>query len=372
MFFTIFIVAICLIGLLIIHELGHFILAKKFGVGVEEFGVGLPPRIFGKKFGETIYSINLLPFGAFVKITGEDGEGEKQGKEGEKKIVNPQSFSQKPIYQRALIIFGGCVSFWLVAFLLFTFVAGTWGLLQAVSDDFSGPSQVQIIEVAKNSPAEISGIKPGDEILGFKTENKDFIKTNKVKEVQEFTGAYLGKEITLNIKRGKEILDINLTPRLVLAKGEGAMGVGLARVSRLKTAWYQAPIIGVSVTIENTIKIPIVLAGLLEKSLKGEKIEGVELKGPIGVGAMLGQALNTGADKFLMFLAMLSLWMALFNLLPIPALDGGKLLFLAIEAIQKKPVSQKIEQGITAFFFALLLGLMLFVTIKDIMSFFKL
>ena len=361
MFLTIFIVVVCLIGLLILHELGHFILAKKFGVGVEEFGVGYPPRLFGKKVGETIYSINLLPFGAFVKITGEDGEEE---------VINPQSFSQKPILQRALIIFGGVASFWLIAFLIFTLVAGIWGLPQAVSDDFSGLAFVKIIDISKNSPAKISGIKVGDEIIGLKTKNKGFIKINKIKEVQEFTQTYLGEEITLTLKRGKEILGFNLTLRSVLQKGEGAMGVGLARVSRLKIPWYQAPIKGAETTVKNTIKIPMVLIGLLEKSLKGEKVEGVKLVGPIGMGEMLGQVLNTGTDNFLIFLGMISLWMAITNLLPIPALDGGQLLFLAIEAIRKKRISQAIEQKITAFFFAILILLMLFVTTKDIIGLF--
>lgn len=414
MFFTIFIVIICLIGLLILHELGHFILAKKFGVGVEEFGIGIPPRIFGKKFGETIYSINLLPLGAFVKLVGEDGgdggdggdgkgggdergggdgdgEGSGDGEKSEKKIVNPRSFSQKPIWQRSLIIFGGVASFWLVAFLIFTLVAGIWGLSQEVSDDFSGTAHIRIIELAKNSPAEISGIKAGDEILGFKTRDESnvsasagagvgadndntklmsFIKINKIREVQEFTQGHLGEKITLTLKRGQEILDIDLTPRLESIKGEGAMGVALTRISRVKVAWYQAPIKGALMTIENTIKISMVLIELLKKSLRGEKIEGVELRGPIGMVDILGQSLNSGADKFLFFLAMLSIWLALFNLLPIPALDGGKLLFLAIEAIKRKPISQKIEQGITAFFFVLLFGLMLFVTAKDIMRYF--
>jgi regulator of sigma E protease len=363
MFFTIFIVVVCLIGLLILHEVGHFLLAKKFGVGVEEFGVFLPPRIFGKKFGETIYSINLLPFGAFVKITGEDGD---------EKNTSPQSFSQKPIWQRFLIIFGGVASFWLIAFLIFTLVAAIWGLPQSVSDDFSGPAQIQIIEVAKNSPAEISGVKMGDELLGFKfgEGSEDFIKANKVREVQGFTREHLGKEIILTIKRGENVLDINLIPRAILIEGEGAIGVGLARVSRAKTAWYQAPIMGAEVTIKNTIKIPMVLIGLLEKSLKGEKIEGVQLSGVIGMGDMLSQALNSGIDKFLLILAMLSVWLAIFNVLPIPALDGGRLLFLVIEVIRKKPAPIKIEQGLTTFFFVLLLGLMLFVTAKDMLRYF--
>src|SRR4030042_2621868 len=123
MILTIFIVFFSLIGLVVLHELGHFIMAKRFGVKVEEFGVGLPPRIFGKKFGETIYSINLLPFGAFVKIYGE-----------EKSIEDYRSFSQKPIWQRVFIIIGGVVVFWIVAFVILSIVM-VLGVTTIVDDE---------------------------------------------------------------------------------------------------------------------------------------------------------------------------------------------------------------------------------------------
>ncbi|MDI6883430.1 MAG: M50 family metallopeptidase [Patescibacteria group bacterium] len=364
MIITILIILVSLIGLLVLHELGHFILAKKLGVKVKEFGLGYPPRLFGKKIGETIYSINLLPFGAFVKIQGE-----------EKRVKGSQSFSERPVWQRVLIILGGAVSFWLVSFLIFSFVSGVWGLPLAVSDEFQGEVFVQIIQVAKNSPAESAKIKSGDIIVKIKNQKSKIKNTNqkpkienvnKVKEVQDFIDSHKGEEITLTLERGKEVFDVNLVPRVLPPEGEGAIGVGLVRVAKIRVPWYQAPIQGMLVTAEKTWQIPLVFGSFFQRFLKGEKVEGVELVGPIGIGGLMGQALKLGTDNFLMFVAMISLWLALFNLLPIPALDGGKLLFLGIEAVRRKPVPQVIEEKITTFFFLFLILLMVFVTIKDI------
>ena len=359
MFLTIIIIFFTLVILLVLHEFGHFIIAKKLGVKVEEFGLGYPPRLIGKKFGETLYSINLLPFGAFVKITGE-----------EEKVKDSRSFSERSIWQRALIILGGVISFWLIAFLIFTLVAGTWGLLEAVSDDFVGEAQVQIIGVFSDSPAEIAGLKPGDIILKAESEETGILEINKVKELQGFVNSQKGREIILTLKRGKEILDLKLVPRISPPEEEGPLGVGLARVSHFKYPWYEAPGKGAIVTGEKTVQIPMVLASIFQKFLRGEKIEGVELVGPIGIGNLMADFLKLGVDNFLMFIAMISVWLALFNLLPIPALDGGKILFLVIEGIQGRPVRQEIEQKITAFFFFFLILLMVFVTIKDIIRLF--
>lgn len=361
MLLTILVIFLTLIILLVLHELGHFILAKKFGVKVEEFGIGYPPRIFGKKFGETIYSINLLPFGAFVKITGEEGD-----------VDDPRSFSKKPLWQRGLIILGGVVSFWIIAFLIFSLIAGVWGLPHAVSDDFQGGAlspQVQIIEVAKDSPAETAGIKVGDKIIELKAQGSK-LKINKVKEIQEFTDIYKGKEIVLTLKRAEEFLDVSLIPRISPPEGEGAIGIGLVRVAKIKYPWYQAPYIGAKVTFQQTWQIPVVLGTLFQKFLKGEKVQGVQLVGPIGIGKIMGQSLKLGIDNFLMIVGMIAVWLALFNALPIPALDGGKFLFLVIEGIRKKPISQEIEQKITVSFFLVLILLMIFVTVKDVIGLF--
>jgi len=359
MILTILIVFLTIVGLLTLHELGHFLVAKKFGVKIEEFGFGYPPRIFGKKIGETIYSINLLPFGAFVRICGE-----------EKRIREPRSFSQKPIWQRILIVLGGVVSFWIIAFFIFSFLAGTWGLSTAVSDEFNPNiknAKVQIAGIAKNSPADLAGLRGGERIVKIKSQESEIKEIAEMRKVQEFINKNLGRNIIMTVERGDEIFDVELVPRISPPEGEGPIGIVMARVVKLKYPWFRAPQQGLLVTAQQTIQLPVFLVKTLSKAIQGEKVTGVRMVGIVGLGELMSQALRSGIDNFLMFLAMISVWLAFFNILPVPALDGGKLLFLFIEGVRKKPVPQGVEQKITACFFFALILLMIFITIKDIM-----
>lgn len=359
MVLTILITFISLISLVVLHEFGHFILAKKFGVKVEEFGIGYPPRIFGKKIGETVYSLNLLPFGAFVKIYGE-----------EERRKDPRSFSQKPIWQRALIVLGGCVSFWLICALLLSIVMNL-GVPRAIGDEvtqnITNP-RVQIVAVASNSPAEYAGLRVGDVIKQLKINNHQ-LTINRVKEVIEFTEANKGKEVTLTIERGKETLEVNLVPRVSPPGGEGSIGIALVRTIIESYPWYQAPIKGILATGNLTILIIQGWIQALVNFFQGLPT-GVRLMGPVGIFSLTSQIGQLGINYFLQFIAMLAIYLGLFNLLPIPVVDGGKLFFLGIEGILRRPVPQKIEQRINAFFFALLIALMVWVTIKDITKLF--
>jgi len=362
MFLTIIIAFISLIGLIVLHEFGHFVLAKKFGVKVEEFGVGYPPRIIGKKIGETIYSLNLLPFGAFVKIYGEEG--------GEALAKDHRSFTGKPVWQRALIILGGVISFWVISAILLSIVMGL-GTPTAVEDEANHTlrdPKVQIVAVAPGSPAEKVGIKAGDTIKQLTINNQPLI-INKIKEVQEFTDLHKGEEVILTIERGKEVLDVLLVPRVSPPEGEGAMGVALVRTAIKSYRGFQAPWQGIITTGNLTIAAVKGWAQALGNVIRGRPV-GVQLMGPVGILSLFTQISQLGVNYFLQFIAIISIYIALFNILPIPALDGGKLLFLGIEAVRKRPVSPKIEQQITGIFFALLIALMVFVTVKDIQRLF--
>jgi len=357
MLLIIIVAFISLIGLIVLHELGHFLLAKKFGVKVEEFGLGYPPRLFGKKFGETIYSLNLLPLGAFVKIYGH-----------EKRIDDPRSFTTKPFWQKALIILGGVISFWLIAAILLTIVMYLGVPIQIGDDENHNlvEPKVQIMAVAPASPAEEAGIRIGDTIKQFSISTFQF-SISKIKEVQEFTETYKGQEITLTIQRGKEIFDVSLVPRETPPKDEGAMGVALIRTTLKSYSWYQAPIQGILATGNLTWMVIKGWAMTIASLFQGKGIpDGVELRGPVGIFELFAQVGTLGLTYFLHFIALISICLALINVLPIPALDGGWFLFLVIEKIRGKPVSQKIEQKVTVFFFFLLITLMIYVTIKDI------
>lgn len=349
MFFTIIIAFFSLIALVVIHEFGHFILAKKFGAKIEEFGIGYPPRIFSKKIGETVYSLNILPFGAFVKIYGEEGGAE-----------NYRSFIDKPIWQRVLIVLGGVVSFWFVSAVLLSIVAGVWGLPTAVSDKDSEnlkDPKVQIIQIAADSPAQTAELRVGDVIAGFET----------VKDVQEFINARQGEEAVLTIKRGSQVFEKTVVPRVLPPEGEGSLGVSLTRIALKSYPWYQAPLQGVitSATLTFNIVDGWILGlksalGLVQLP-QGMKME---MMGPLGIFGLLSEYFSMGINYFLFLVSLIAVGLALANILPIPALDGGKLIFLSVEWLMGRPINYKLEQRVTAVFFVLLIILMIFVTVK--------
>ncbi|MCH8741455.1 RIP metalloprotease RseP [Patescibacteria group bacterium] len=359
MFFTIIIAFSSLISLIVLHEFGHFITAKRFGVKVEEFGIFFPPRLFAKKIGETTYSFNLLPFGGFVKIYGE-----------EKDIKDPRSFSSRPIWQRALIVIAGVVVFWIISVILLSFTL--WlGTSQAISDEEEGvliDPKVQIIAVAKDSPAEEAGFRAGDIIGTIKIGNEKF-EITKVKELQEFTEQYKGQEVILTIERGKEIFETKLVPRVSPPDGEGAIGIALVRTSAISYPWYFAIWKGIEATFNLTYLTIKGWISILTNLIRGVPI-GVSIMGPVGVVGLVAQVSQLGIVYFLQFIAVISINLALLNILPIPGLDGGKLLFLGIEKIRGKPISEKIEQPITIFFFILLIALVIFITLRDVQRLF--
>ncbi len=366
----IFIVAfLSLIALMIIHEFGHFIIAKKFGVRVEEFGIGYPPRIFGKKIGDTIYSVNLLPLGAFVRIYGEEGG-----------VDDLKSFANLKIWKRVLIVIGGVAAFWIASIIIFSIVFAIGADLPVSDADVAGLTnpQVKVISVSQNSPAGQAGLRIGDTIKDIKVGevvfggpdlmyNEQVIKINKVSDFQKITGDNKGKEITIIIERNGAKLDFNLTPRTNPPAGQGAVGIGLERMATLvqKSAWYMAPINGAVYTWQTTVNalkgLYITFSGLFAG--KGAP-QGAEFAGPLGITVFLANAASYGIGFFLYFIGSLSVFIAIFNLFPIPALDGGKLVFLLIEKIKGKPVSVKVEQGITVVFFVILICLSLFITVR--------
>lgn len=351
MSFTLVIAIVSILVLVALHELGHFLFAKKFGVRVEEFGIGLPPRLLGKKIGETLYSLNLLPVGAFVRLTGE-----------EQRSSDPRSFSSRSLFQRMLIIAGGVAAFWVIAAVIFSVLGATSGVPMAVADETEALNpQVQIIGVAPKSPAETAGLKAGDVILGV----------TKISEVQKFGEQFKGQELVLNISRGKEVLETTLVPRENPPAGEGPMGVALTRIAQVQYPWYKAPLEGVKITGVMTYQILQELWGLVRSLAFGKGLpEGVQFTGPIGIIALLNNALIFGLPHFFSFLAVLAIYLAIFNIIPIPAVDGGRLLFLGLEFLRRKPLEESLEKRMIAISFGILLILFLWITVKDITKLF--
>ncbi len=211
-----------LIALMVVHEFGHFIVAKKFGVKVNEFGIGYPPRLFGKKIGDTIYSINLIPLGAFVRIHGEEGG-----------VEDYRSFSGLKIWKRVLIVLGGVAAFWLASIILFSIVFAIGADLPVGDQDIQGltNAQVKIILVNQDSPAEIAGLKAGDTIIKASSQDSGVKAIGKIKDFQDFTKENLGKQIALTVDRQGKIFEVSLMPRVSAPAGQGAIGVCLERMA---------------------------------------------------------------------------------------------------------------------------------------------
>jgi len=341
---------------MIIHEFGHFIVAKKSGIEVEEFGIGYPPRIYGKKFGKTLYSINLFPLGAFVRIPGEIGD-----------IEDINSFSNLKMWKRVMIVLGGVISFWIAALIIFTIVFNI-GVDVPIADteNIEMNTKVQIVKVSNDSPAQIAGIKKGDVIkeLSSASGNKSVVL---IKDFQEFIEANKGQEVIVSFLRNGQLLQSSLVPRISPPANEGSTGVQLTRTATIieKYPWYQTPFRGLVFCGELTWKSVVSLADLLLGLVTGKGLPAAaEPAGPVGITVYIAKAAELGIGFFLYFVGAISVLLAIFNLLPIPALDGGKLLFMAIEKIRSKPVSAKVEGVITTSFFVVLIALSLFITIK--------
>ena len=359
MLFTIIVFLLILSLLIFVHELGHFVMARRVGAKVEEFGFGFPPRIFGICRGETIYSLNLIPIGGFVKILGEDGEDRD----------NPRSINSKSIWQRAQVFSAGVIMNFILAAALLS--AGYAIGLPAIIDDNQNNSlkdaKIQITEVVADSPAAEAGMKVGDEIREYKTKNKKSKNIVEVKELQSFVGEHKGEEIILTIKRGQEEINLSVIPRENFPEGEGPLGIGLAKTAIVSYPIHQAIYQGVKATINLTILIIVLFAKLIWGIITtGHLI--FEIGGPVAIVALTGDAAKMGLIYLLQFTALISINLAVINALPFPALDGGHLFFLIIEKIRKRPVSRKFLNKVNNLGFTFLLFLMLVITIRDVMK----
>jgi regulator of sigma E protease len=360
---TILIFLLVLTVLVLIHELGHYLVAKKFNIKVEEFGIGLPPRAWGKKIGETIYSLNWLPIGGFVKLYGEDEAG--AGKVGKiKQAVTTfkdrnRAFFARPWWQRFLVGFAGVFMNFVLAVLIFAF-------LFAVVGTGVPKEEVLISQVVAESPAQKAGLKAGDIVQ--RLNNTKITSTNQL--VSE-TRKYAGKEIILLIKRGSQMMFVELTPRRDFPKDQGPLGIAIAQNFEIKKyPWYQAPIAG----LQEAFKVSALIVtglGTVIYQLVSSGIVPKDVAGPVGIAQLTGQFVQVGPYAVLSFVALLSLNLAILNVLPFPALDGGRLFFILIEAITGRKVNQRFESLAHAVGMAILLGLIAVITLHDITRLFS-
>ncbi|MFA5925713.1 MAG: RIP metalloprotease RseP [Parcubacteria group bacterium] len=370
---------IIILGLLVfVHEFGHFIVARRNGVGAEEFGFGFPPRILGiyknrdgrwkiawgskeVKSDDTIYSINWVPLGGFVKITGEDGE-EK---------ANPRSFAGKKPFARVRILAAGVIMNLILAVALFSFsfYLGVPQIADEVTNGKTGAEKIQISDIGKGTPAETMGLRMGDQILGAIDSGGNSVSFSNVDQIQQYVAENKGSQITLDLKRGNEELKLSGVPRAESPQGEGPLGIGLVETVDVSYPWYQAIVEGFKYTFNLIIVFISFLGGLIWRLVAGQPAGLDSVSGPVGIAVLTGQVAKLGLNYLVRFAGMLSVNLAIINALPIPALDGGRILFILIEKIKGSPVSQRIEQRAHSVGFALLISLMVFVTFRDVMRF---
>lgn len=349
---TVLLFVVVLAVLVLVHEFGHFAAARLFGIEVDEFGIGFPPRAFSVKKGKTVWSINWIPLGGFVKIHGED-DPTKTG---------PGTFAAKPAYIRAIVIAAGVFMNLVLASTLFAVGFG-FGVPQATEDLPPGAvirePRVQVMEVLPASAADRAGFKPGDILVSI--DGKTFLK---IDDIQAYVNAAPG-EVDVVLKRGPDTLDEKLTPTLDAASGKKLMGVALVESAIVSFPWHLAIYHGVTATGFYVKEIFLSFGDLIKGLFVGQK-PGVEFSGPIGIAVLTGQAAKLGLIYLLQFAALLSVNLAVINVLPIPALDGGRLLFIIIEKFRGRAVRPVVEAVIHRIAFFLLLGLVVIVTAHDI------
>ncbi len=348
---------IIILGILVfVHELGHFIMAKRAGMKVEEFGFGFPPKLFGIKKGETTYSINLIPLGGFVKIVGEDGSD----------TTDPRSFANKTAWQRFAVLIAGVTMNAILAWVLMSIGMGI-GVPAPISKDLNLPKSaiiknisVTISDIAPESPADTAGLRAFDVILKIEGEVVD-----SVDEAQSLTQAHAGAPTIYEIRRGKDVFEKTITPRSNPPEGQGALGIGLESVGQVAFPWYETIYRGFLATV-NLIWFTLSAFGTLLADLFQGKPVSESLSGPVGIAVLTRDVAALGFVYLMQFTAVLSVNLAILNVLPFPALDGGRIMFLIIEKIRRKKLPIKAEQMANAIGFILLITLMVFVTVKDV------
>ncbi len=341
----IFITLIAFVGMLsvliLVHEVGHFVAARLSKVKVEELGLGFPPRLLKFKRGETIYSLNLIPLGGFCRMAGEEDPNV------------PGSLASKSVKARLFVLGAGSLMNALLPLLLFS--------IAFMIPTHVDVGDVTVAEVAPGSPAENAGIMPGDVILEF-----DGHEVENIRDYSYYSHLNLGAETTLLIDRGGTAVTTSLEPRWNPPEGEGTTGVilelaNVTTVSQSSPFWRAIPKAGTQIWETTALFKNEVERLIITK-------ETPEVAGPVGIAQLTGEVAEGGFGLLLQFAAFLSINLAIVNLLPIPALDGGRIVFVALEGIRRgKKIPPKREAIIHLIGFVIIISIMIAVSFNDIL-----
>ncbi|MFA6386324.1 MAG: RIP metalloprotease RseP [Candidatus Paceibacterota bacterium] len=375
---SIIIFIVIILVLVVSHEFGHFIVAKMNNIRVDEFSFGFPPKIYGKKIGETTYNLNALPFGGYVKIYGENineadllevGFLDKE-ETPEKLELAERSLINKPKYIQALVMVAGVAMNFLVAWLLLS-IGFMSGLPSSVGMAPHGAivnnQYLTVTSIVKGSPAEMVGLKIGDKLLALDTttDSTKLLSSNLGAEnVQSFIKKHGGEQVKIEFIRAKETKELEVTP-INNKDGVPAIGIAMDTIGTLELPIHRAVWEGLKLTTDLTISTAVGFYTLISQAIMG-KGDMSAVTGPIGIVGVVGDAAKFGFVYLLSFTALISVNLAVINLLPFPALDGGRLLFLLIEKIKGSRIKPKISNAVNMIGFGLLMLLMVVITYHDI------
>ena len=339
--------------LVLVHELGHFWVAKRAGIWVEEFGFGIPPRIFGKKIGETIYSINLLPFGGFVRLHGESTD---------ENVTKPKrAFLGKSIKVRSAVVIAGVVMNFVLAILAFSSVYTFTGIPETVDT-----GEVNVMSVVEGSPASETSLSSGDVVKSV-----DGIEISSSQEFIDIIDDKKGSSVDLTVKKSTgEEEKITLTPRVDPPQGQGPIGVAISssKVEYRFPPFWQRPFLGAFYGFQEAIFWGGAITGgfiqIIGNLFAGQVPR--DIAGPAGLFVITSEAQQAGIIPLINLLGIISVNLAILNIVPFPALDGGRLLFIFIEKIFGKRIVPKVESAIHAVGLAVLVGLILLITIREV------
>jgi len=357
--------------LIIVHEYGHFIVAKMWGIRVDEFGLGYPPRakVLFKRKG-TLFTLNWIPFGGFVKIFGEDPEEAKKEKtENNEEVNKGVALTEKSKFAQATVMFAGPLFNFIFAWIVILAILfiGLPTSKSAENQNYITDEKTIITEVMENSPASEAGVLVGDVV---KTISFKGVAYNSLQDL-DFSNLSNSKDkiVSVSFQRGEEILIKNIPVGDFKLNEKPAIGVGLQEVGIYKPPFFTAILESFKLTGSMIYQITIGLGTLIVDSFKGQA-DVSNLTGPVGIVALVGDASVLGVAYLLMFVALISVNLGVINLVPFPALDGGRILFLIIEKIKGSPISTKVSNTLNSVGFVILIGLMIFITFRDIIKLF--
>ncbi|MEK9177047.1 MAG: site-2 protease family protein [Patescibacteria group bacterium] len=353
----IFVVILCV--LIVGHEAGHLIAAKLSKMKVLEFGIGFPPKLAGKTIGGTLYSVNALPFGGFVKILGEEGENAN----------DPAAFSTRPKLLQAMTIAAGPIANFVLAFLLTSFAFMIGVPVEADPADLANVRDPQVVaaEILPGTPAETAGLRSGDRLMSLVGVDGVEMKVTTPEAFSSVVERALEPLVLVYERNGAEA-SVEVTPVLGVIPEEPerrALGIGLTMIGIISLPPHIAIAEGFMATVRNTVLVAKGIAEFIGRAFSLQA-DLSAVSGPVGIVSSVGTTATFGVGALLSFAAIISINLGIVNLIPFPALDGGRIAMIGVEALTRRKIPRAVANGLNFLGFALLILLMLAVTVNDI------